>query len=252
MAGLPADVGLCTVTGMLLSSLQLEGSDADPDLVPAVGKVKFVPSVKHVVHAGTPSVILMQPVEVELDQYGAFSTVLVATDDEDINPSGWTYQVSFELDGASHPSFSMEAPMDTTVDIATAVPVAASNGVATVRGPEGPAGPPGPPGGAVLSGWWTYATQTSGPASSGQIRSDGTGTLGAPMTIWLSPTDRDGLDWSLVTVAPGAGLYLRSATGETWVLLVDSVPGNTQINCTLVSGTASPPKKNTAVQVSLA
>jgi len=252
VAGLPADVGVCTVTGMLVTSLQVEGSDADPDLVPVSGKVRFTPTAKHVVHAGTPSVILMKPIEVELDEFGAFSTLLIATDDADLNPSGWTYTVSFDLVEAEYPTFSMEAPMDTIVDIATVVPVASSDGATITRGPEGPAGPPGPPGGAVLSGWWTYATQTSGPASSGQLRSSGSGVIGEPVTIWLSPTDRDGLDWSLVTVSPGAGLYLRSSTGETWVLVVNSVPGNTQIDCTLVSGTASPPKKNTAVQVSLA
>ena len=120
-----------------------------------------------------------------------------------------------------------------------------------IPGPPGPVGPQGPPGGAVLSGVWTYSDVASGPAPSGQIRTSGGAGVGTPMTVWLNPVDSNGLDWSIVTSQVGDVLFIRNASGESWMLEVTSVPGNTQIETTIVSSTAQPPRKNTAVEVSL-
>lgn len=128
-------------------------------------------------------------------------------------------------------------------------------GVDTIEGPPGPAGADGaagPPGGAVLSGNWTYSTATTGPASTGQVRTSPTlSALDTSGTMWLSSTDADGLDWSVVSVNEGDQFYLRSASGETWVLDVDAINAPGDYAVTLVSTTGTAPKKNEGVQVSL-
>ena len=132
----------------------------------------------------------------------------------------------------------------------TVVPV--SPGPQGPQGDPGPAGPAGPPGGAVLSGWWTYSSTTTGPATTGQVRtSSGLDTVGEQGTIWISSTDSDGLDWSLVAPSVGDTVVLRSSTGETWILTVDAIPTAGEWTVTLDSATTVAPKKNQPVQVSL-
>lgn len=132
---------------------------------------------------------------------------------------------------------------------------AGADGADGAQGPQGdpgPEGPPGPPGGAVLSGDWTYSTATTGPAASGEVRTDpALASLNDTGTLWVSNIDADGLDWSAVTVAPGDRFYLRSFTGEQWVLEVDAVNGSGDYTVTLISTTGTAPKKNETVQVSL-
>jgi len=349
VAGLPADVGLCTVTGTLTRSLQIEGTDLEPDVEPLIGSVRFTPSVDRVTHGASDSIIFLDPITAELDENGQFVVSLVATDDTDLNPKDWTYSVAFHLKNAKLATFSINAPAGGTVDISEVAPARSSTGVvvypvgpqgppgpagadgpagpagpagadSTVPGPEGPQGPQGPPGpqgpagadstvpgpegpqgpagpagpagadstvpgpegpqgpegptgpqgpegpagadgapgspgapgGAVLSGWWTYSSTTSGPAPAGQVRtSSGLDTIGEQGTLWISSTDADGLDWSLVTPGVGDVVVLRSSTGETWTLGVDAIPATGQWTVTLQSATAVAPKKNQSVQVSL-
>lgn len=127
--------------------------------------------------------------------------------------------------------------------------------VSTIEGPpgaDGADGPPGPPGGAVLSGNWTYSTATTGPAATGQVRTDpALANLNDTGALWVNVEDADGLDWSAVSVEAGDKFYLRSFSGEQWVLLVDVVNGSGDYTVTLVSTTGTAPKKNETVQVSL-
>ncbi len=133
MAGLPADVGLCTVTGRIATMEQVDGSDADPDSVPAAGTVTFTPSVKQLRHAGSNTIFAARPITVALDGNGDFTAVLVATDDPDLDVTGWTYAVSFNLtDGASLASFDIEAPDAATVSLASVAPPAVANGALAV------------------------------------------------------------------------------------------------------------------------
>lgn len=130
-------------------------------------------------------------------------------------------------------------------------------GIVGPEGPEGPPGPPGPAGGAVLSGFWEYATQTTGPAATGEVRTSFSGgtSLSDTGTVWLHEVDADGLDWSLVTINPGDTLYLRDSDGGSLTLAVDSVTpsgSQTELGVTVEGGTATTPKKNERVQVSLA
>lgn len=110
----------------------------------------------------------------------------------------------------------------------------------------------GPPGGAVLSGWWNYSTATTGPAATGEVRTSGTlAGVGTTGTMWLATVDADGLDWSAITADVDDTFWVRSASGETWLLLITAVPAAGQFSVTLESTTGTAPKKNERVQVSL-
>lgn len=111
---------------------------------------------------------------------------------------------------------------------------------------------PAAPGGSILNGWWSYNSSTTGPATEGQIRISSTFSgIGSTGTIWINSVDDQGLDWSLVTVQVGDTFVLRSTTGETWILSVDTVVTTGEFGVELISATTQEPKKNEKAQVSL-
>ncbi len=146
-----------TVTGRFLA-IVADGpadSDTEPDLVPVTGQVRFTPSLA----AGVAdrAIVLPTPITAELDSQGYVSlngtrgVTLIATNSTGINPSQFTYAVSFiDLRYGGIPltyrSFSFELPAGTTVDLSEAAPVGTSNGVAILRGEKGDPGPAGPRG----------------------------------------------------------------------------------------------------------
>src|SRR5690625_1536299 len=108
---LPSNVGSGTVTGRLIDS---NGLFID-------GSVTFTPSPDKLLNVGadpSPVTILPKPVTADLVE-GSFTQDLVATNDPDNNPSGWTYRVDFKLSGTSLKSFSIEVPEGETVDLTT-------------------------------------------------------------------------------------------------------------------------------------
>lgn len=140
MAGLPANVNYGTVTGKLLTAEQVASSDPQVDGVAVVGKVTFTPSVSRIIHSVAKTLIAPKPIVVNLGADGSFTTMLVATDDPDLNPTGWTYEVKFDLTGVSFQSFHISVPSDQTVDLATLTPVPSASGTYYLVGPEGPPG----------------------------------------------------------------------------------------------------------------
>lgn len=106
---------------------------------------------------------------------------------------------------------------------------------------------------ALLSGVWDYQNQSTGPATSGGIRTDASGpTEGDTFVLWLSPTDKSGYDWSaLVTLQVDDRLVLRSTGGETWVTTIEEVRGNTEYLVRLQTATALSPPKGQDVNVAL-
>lgn len=160
---LPSNVGYGTVTGrFILAYADSADSGQEPDGVPAKGSVFFTASpifIKDVTGAtGTPVTILPATVEAVLNTDGYIEGYpgdngirLVATDDADLNPTGWTWRADFRLtdqDGTvvSIPSFSFSLPQGTTVDLTTLSPVPSADGTFYLTGPAGPAGPEGPEG----------------------------------------------------------------------------------------------------------
>jgi len=138
---LPSNVSYGTVVGrFLLAYGDTIDSGLEPDAIPAAGSVFFTASpilLKNATASPAPVTILPAAVEVPLDSDGylrAFAGTegagvrLVATDDPDNNPVGWTWRVDFRLTDQAGtpvalPSFSFALPSDTTVDLTVATPV---------------------------------------------------------------------------------------------------------------------------------
>jgi hypothetical protein len=152
---LPTNVNYGTVVGQFLLAYA-DSSDVDlyPDGVPAKGSIFFRPSPIKLLDAlssPNPVTILPAVVEATLDSEGylcGYGTTrgirLVATDDSDMNPVDWTWTVEFRLTDQDDvpvplPSFSIELPVDSTVDLTTVSPVPSANGIYYLVGPTGPA-----------------------------------------------------------------------------------------------------------------
>jgi hypothetical protein len=133
-SALPSNVGTGTVVGKFVTAQK--GSGGTPVTVPVAGKVTFTPTPAALLDAAAvpPATILPVPVEVTLDAAGTFSVDLVATDDTDLNPTGWNYRVTFAFTGAKYNSFNVNVPQGQTVDLATVAPVAAAGGTLITRG----------------------------------------------------------------------------------------------------------------------
>ena len=92
----------CLIVGRFLSSVvdSPEDPDRDPDIVPIAGaKVTLTASVARVraSSAEPPATIFMRPIECMTDETGqlvgldgALGVRVIATDDETLNPTGWT------------------------------------------------------------------------------------------------------------------------------------------------------------------
>ena len=143
---LPANVGFGRVTGRLIRAILDSPIDPDtePDGVPIEGaKVTFTASVKRVVNrTATPPVsIFIDPVTVVTNSDGILvspdgteGVTLVASDDADLDPSGWTYKVTITAPSISAAlSWSITVPEGSVQDLATAIPVPANPGTAVVE-----------------------------------------------------------------------------------------------------------------------
>ena len=110
--GLPASITPVTVTCTYL----LPSGD------PATGAVSFTPSITA---ATTGTVVPVSPLTVTLDDAGALSVVLAATDDADW-VGGFTYEVVERIDGAPKRTYTIQVPAASpggTLDLATVTPV---------------------------------------------------------------------------------------------------------------------------------
>jgi hypothetical protein len=136
---LPSNVSYGTVVGRYLIAYA-DGSDVDlfPDGAPAKGTITFVPSIEKVRNANAvpPVTIIPRTVVTSLDSEGYLTAYagsrgvrLVATDDTDNIPTGWTYNVVYNLTDAtgarigniaSHP---ISVIGGTTLDLITNAPV---------------------------------------------------------------------------------------------------------------------------------
>jgi hypothetical protein len=187
---LPTNVSYGTVVGrFLLAYGDTIDSGPEPDATPAAGSVFFTASpilLKNASASPAPVTILPATVEVPLDEDGylrAFEGTagagvrLVATDDPDNNPVGWTWRVDFRLTDASGtpvtlPSFSFALPSNTTVDLTVATPVPDANGTFYLVGPTGATGATGP----------------AGPANALTVSGTTTGNAGTSASVTISGT----------------------------------------------------------------
>nr|DAW17375.1 MAG TPA: hypothetical protein [Caudoviricetes sp.] len=139
MPSLPSNVSYGTVKGRFLLAYG-DGSDGDlnPDAEAASGAVVFTPSVISLKNtsASPPVTIFPATVSCALDSDGYIlgsdgtrNVRLIATDDTDNQPTGWTWEVDFRLTDPTGARvvgpnpFSFALPTNATVDITNATPV---------------------------------------------------------------------------------------------------------------------------------
>lgn len=156
-----------------IAAVTLTGRYARPDGTPYAGSVTL--SAPDVIRLPDADVTALGSVSVTLDGTGAFSVVLIATDNADSRPTNFTYTVTETLVGQATRTYSIALPQGTpTVDLADIAPAVASGGeVLLVTGPAGktilngtaaPASGTGSNGDFFLDyvGWTIYGPKASG------------------------------------------------------------------------------------------
>lgn len=133
---MPLPVGLSTVT--------VSGSFQRPDGTAMKGKILFTPEPA-ILTSGAHGTLLLGTTEAVLDVNGAFTVALLATDDADVTPTGWTYRVQERWHDAPGRSYPLSLPAAApAVDLADVAPTAPAVGeYVVVTGPAGPQGPAG-------------------------------------------------------------------------------------------------------------
>ncbi|MFG3476461.1 hypothetical protein ACGF3K_14515 [Streptomyces sp. NPDC047980] len=133
---MPLPAGLSTVT--------VSGSFKRPDGTAMKGKLLFTPEPA-ILTSGVHGTLLLGTTEVTLDANGAFSVALLATDDADVTPTGWTYRVQERWHDSPGRSYALSLPAAApAVDLADVAPTAPAVGeYVVVTGPAGPQGPAG-------------------------------------------------------------------------------------------------------------
>lgn len=129
---LPNNISYGKVVGRLLLAVG-DGEDfgALPDGRPMVGTVTFSPAATQLrnVNAVPPTIINPLPVTCGIDNDGYLidprgekGVWLIASNDPDIDPTNWTYFVTFSLTNTTVKSFSMSVNAEQTQDITTVMP----------------------------------------------------------------------------------------------------------------------------------
>jgi hypothetical protein len=132
---LPSSLTTITVTGTFLKG----------DGLPEAGYLEFANGVA-LVSTGDNVIVSPSTIRERLNDAGQLSVSLPATNDPDWQPTGWTWQVTQQLDGGGTRTYSITLPYDAvgaTVDLADLAPVQASQGTVTV-GVQSVNGDPGP------------------------------------------------------------------------------------------------------------
>jgi hypothetical protein len=131
----PPNVGTGIVKGQFL---RVPGGD------PYTPTIKFTPSVSRLLDASSvpPVTIMLTPQSVTADADGSFDLELIANDDTDLNPVGWTYRVDVSA-SAGYKAYTIagiNVPQGVETDLTLATPVGSSNGVLITKGDKGDPG----------------------------------------------------------------------------------------------------------------
>jgi len=218
---LPENVSYGTVKGrFILAYGDTIDPNLEPDAIPAAGSVFFTASpvlLKNQSALPDPVTILPATVEVPLDEDGylrthagvdGFGIRLIATDDPDNNPIGWTWRVDFRLTDQSGtpvtiPSFSFSLPSDSVIDLTDVSPVPGANGTFYVSGPKGDKGDQG------IQGIQGIQGEKGDKGDKGDQ-----GDVGEGLSI-IGVVDSE-LDLPTVDVDYNDG-YITSDTGHLWI-----------------------------------
>jgi hypothetical protein len=120
----PTNYGASRLTGKFMD---LQGQ-------PIRGRLVITANVISVADAGNLLTIIATPRTVLLDNNGAFDIFLPATNDPDVNPSGWNYKVTEQWDGGGGRTYNIDAPEGATQDLSVVAPVPAATGTPITRG----------------------------------------------------------------------------------------------------------------------
>lgn len=108
---LPSNLTTVTVTGRYI----------DHNGSPVRGSVTFDTDY-YVLDAGENVVVIEAPITVNLDATGSFSVDLIATDDPQMTPTGWTWELTPNFDGGFPLQFALPASLAPTTDITVLAP----------------------------------------------------------------------------------------------------------------------------------
>ncbi|MEW2463124.1 polysaccharide deacetylase family protein [Microbacterium sp. NPDC047426] len=127
-----------------LSTVTVTGTYLHPNGTPYSGRIVFQPEPVTLTSAAHDTLIVGDA-EVVLDNNGTFTVSLLATDDPDVTPVGWTYRVTERWYDAPGRSYPLSLPAVTpSVDLADVAPAAPAEGeYVVVTGPAGPQGDQG-------------------------------------------------------------------------------------------------------------
>jgi hypothetical protein len=196
--------------------------------------------------------VIPEPVVCTLDSDGYLTyesqqyVSLLATNDTSINPTNFTYTVSFNLTDPSGNSvsispFSIEVPANTTVDLTSLTPVPASGGTFYTQGPAGP------PGVLYTTSNTTMTVHDSGllvftTASALTILPGATITVAgsaAPAVNWMTAiiTNISGTSVQATVTAAGSGGL--GNTASSWNVSVSGGAGPAGNNATIASSTST-------------
>ncbi|MEU0860620.1 hypothetical protein ABZ352_35435 [Streptomyces griseofuscus] len=140
-----------------IASVVLSGQYIRPDGTPLTGTLTFEPPAT--LTFPSADIIGVGAATVELDEFGSFSTTLIATDAAGGDPSDWTYTVVERLHNANgrtfHIALPSAAPVVNLADIAPTDPAGGDYVVVT-----GPAGRDGTNGSQIYQGTGAPSTST--------------------------------------------------------------------------------------------
>lgn len=138
---LPSNVGYTTIKGRFIRAI-LDGVDVDrePDGVPISGltitfTANLSPAIVRNSSATPPVTILIDPITATTNLDGVLvgadnveDIVIVASNDPDLTPTGWTYKVRMSGPSIAPVVFDFIAPAGETIDLSSVVPVPPSPG----------------------------------------------------------------------------------------------------------------------------
>ncbi|GFH34308.1 hypothetical protein [Streptomyces pacificus] len=124
-----------------LSTVTVSGSFKAPDGTARKGKLLFTPEPA-ILTSATHDTLVLGTTVATLDVDGAFTVTLLATDDADVTPTGWTYRVTERWHDAPGRSYPLSLPAAApAVDLADVTPTAPAEGeYVVITGPQGPPG----------------------------------------------------------------------------------------------------------------
>jgi peptidoglycan/xylan/chitin deacetylase (PgdA/CDA1 family) len=237
-----------------LSTVTVTGTYKHPDGTPYSGRIVFKPEPGTLTSAAHDTLIVGDA-EVALDNNGSFSIALLATDDPDVTPVGWTYRVTerwYDAPGRSYPlSLPAAAPTVDLADVAPTAPAAGEYVVVTgpsgAQGPAGPKGDPGDPASNLVSS--VNGEQGAVSLNAADVGADPAGTATTAVSAHVAAADPHGdRSWADSKFALGSTVaaidgYLNDALnrvsaielGTAWLSGLN-VSGNAQVSGRLTAG----------------